>query len=152
MTQRAKINERRIKVTEYLLQGYSEIKIADILGISRETIQRDVKFLREESIKYLRMFPTQEYLFLYKLSVDKLQSYELQLNQLKEDASTENKIRIIRELHKNIDLQVKMLASPMLAHIKYLLKRIEEQFEQLETIQLPNHSIRHRNRDPREMS
>jgi len=145
MKQNKKIGERREKVSEFILQGYSEREISKILEISNKTISRDVKILKKESIKYLRMFPTQEYLFVYKLTVDKLQSYELQLNQLKEKTSTENKIKIIRELHKNVDLQVKMLASPMLYHIKYLLKRVDERFEEMASIKLPNNSIRQRN-------
>ena len=145
MKQNKKIKKRREKVSEFILQGYSEREISKVLGISNKTISRDVKILKKESIKYLRMFPTQEYLFLYKLTVDKLQSYELQLNQLKEKTSTENKIKIIRELHKNVDLQVKMLAGPMLYHIKYLLKRVDERFEEMASIKLPNNSIRQRN-------
>jgi len=148
MKQNKKIEKRREKVSEFILQGYSEREISKVLGISNKTISRDVKILKKESIKYLRMFPTQEYLFLYKLTVDKLQSYELQLNQLKEKASAENKIKIIRELHKNVDLQVKMLASPMLYHIKYLLKRVDERFEEIASIELPNNSIRQRNQNP----
>jgi len=148
MKQNKKIKKRREKVSEFILQGYSEREISKVLGISNKTISRDVKILKKESIKYLRMFPTQEYLFLYKLTVDKLQSYELQLNQLKEKASTENKIKIIRELNKNVDLQVKMLASPMLYHIKYLLKRVDERFEEVASIELSNNSIRQRNQNP----
>ncbi|MCV0372743.1 MAG: hypothetical protein K5793_04225 [Nitrosarchaeum sp.] len=125
MTKNKKIKERREKVLEYLLNGYTEEKISDIFKVSQKTISRDIQILKLESVKYIRVFPIQEYLFLYKLSVDKLQNYEIQLNQLKENTTTENKIKIIRELQKNIELQVKMLASPMLYTVKSLLEYFE---------------------------
>lgn len=42
--------ERRIKVLELLRQGLTETKIAETLGVSRETIVRDVRWLRKNLV------------------------------------------------------------------------------------------------------
>ncbi len=42
--------ERRIKVLELLRQGLTETKIAETLKVSRETIVRDVRWLRKNLV------------------------------------------------------------------------------------------------------
>lgn len=45
---------RRERVSELAVQGFSPVRIADVLGVSRRTIDRDIKYLQETKAEEAR--------------------------------------------------------------------------------------------------
>jgi len=121
--------ERRELVSDYLIHGYPEKKIAEEIGVSIKTIVRDVRAIKDESSRFLRKFSIDEYLYLHKMAIRKIQDYEYRLDSLLPSANTQDKIRIIKELQENVQLQVKIMVNPMVGSLQTLLKVLDEKIE-----------------------
>lgn len=72
------IVKRREEVQELALQGYTQSKIAKLLGVHPQTIHKDVKYLNKRYEKYVAKHP--EYL---KKKLDKILKFIDELNYLK---------------------------------------------------------------------
>ena len=68
--------ERRIKVLELLRQGLTETKIAETLGVSRETIVRDVRWLRKNLVYDFTLI-TNEILSKLHKRIDEMEDRDL---------------------------------------------------------------------------
>lgn len=73
------IAERQFQVNLLLMEALTERAIAKTLGVSRETVVRDVSFLKEESNKWLTEEAKNGFIYHCKLALEKLQRIELDL-------------------------------------------------------------------------
>src|SRR5436853_7882651 len=63
---------RREQVSVLLIKGRNETKIAQELGVSRQTIVRDVSFLKKSSQSWLEGLAKDGFIFEDRLSLDKI--------------------------------------------------------------------------------
>jgi len=83
----------------YLMQGMTEKQISEKLGVSRSTIVRDVKFWRKQNSSWFDGFTKDDgYQFEYRLALERLVNGIYELNNLKEAATTKEKIQIINSI------------------------------------------------------
>jgi len=120
-----KINSRRDRTSSLLIQGYTETKISEILDVSRQTVLRDVKFLKKASQSWLDGLAKDGFIFEYKLCLDKVKERERKLQQLVEDEKDSMKVAsLIRTLNSCTKLYAELLdAAPTIHSIK---KSLEE--------------------------
>lgn len=101
---------RREKVSTLLLKGMSETKIAQELGVSRQTVVRDVSFLKQQSQSWLDGLACGGFVFQYKLSLDKIKDHGIMFEKLLEKTDDMwQKITILKELDRNTKLYIEML-------------------------------------------
>jgi len=80
------IRERRQKVSNLIIKGKTETEIAGILFVHRNTIVRDVSFLKNQSHNWLDGLAKNGFIYEYKLSLDKSRDHERELQKLFEDS------------------------------------------------------------------
>jgi len=116
-TQEQEIEERREKVSQLLLQGFTEVLVAKELGVSRETIVRDVRVLKEEALPWFDDLAGIGFAHEAKLALDKLRQCERWLHELRDQAKTsDEKLKAIRALEENIICQSQYLANGPTVH------------------------------------
>ena len=86
------VSKRREKVSNYLIKGLSEKQISQILKKSRQTIVRDVKFMKDSAQNWLTGLAKNGYVFEYKSCLDKVKTRERKLEELIEKESDPMKI------------------------------------------------------------
>ena len=92
-----------------LRKGMSETKIAETLGVSRQTVVRDVKFLKNNSQDWLDGLARDGFIFEYKLVLDNLKEFDYELAKLYSETSDERlKLDILktRADHKKVFLEL----------------------------------------------
>jgi len=105
MTQEELIKQRQEKVASLLMMGHTEISIAKMLGVSRETIVRDVRELKSMSPQWLDSLAQHGFTFEFKMCLDLLKTLRAKLlDMLQNASSTSEEIKIIREIENNIAL------------------------------------------------
>jgi len=77
-----KTQARLEKVSNFLIQGLSEKEIANKLDVSRQTIVRDVAFLKKTAPHWIDDLAKGGFVFEYKLSIDKLNDIDSKLSAL----------------------------------------------------------------------
>ena len=126
--QEQRIVERRERIAHLLIQGHPETEIAGIVGVSRETVVRDVRHIKMEARGWYSRLATLEYVYEYKLLGDKLKSYEFELHQMKKYAKgIGDRIRITSALQDNILLQYKVLTNPTVNHVMTIINSMEKE-------------------------
>lgn len=115
------------------MQGHTEISIAKQLGISRETIVRDVKVLKDQSFSWLSNLAKDGLCHEFKLVLDELRNLRIQLVELLEITPTVNdRIRLIREIEINCEIYLKyLLDGPGVQIMKIACKHTREDFPSL---------------------
>jgi len=112
-----KISKRREKVVACLRKGVSETKIAEILDVSRGTIVRDVKHLKDSSQTWLDGIAKGGFIFEYKTGLDNIKESRNKLEKLyKESSDIEQKRRIIKSLDDNEKLYLQILGEAPTIH------------------------------------
>lgn len=125
--EKQKLQERREKVSHLLVKGCKQLDMADQLGVSRETIARDVRFLKEQAMTWFKTVSTADYIFEYKILLDKLKDFEFDMRQMiKNSSDNSEKIKIIKPLQDNIELQLKMLTYPVVNNLLKITKGLEQ--------------------------
>lgn len=116
MTQEELIKERQEKVSSLLMTGHTEVAIAKMLGVSRETIVRDVRELKNMSPQWIDSLAQYGFIFEFKLFLDLLKSHRVILQDMLENSSsTLEKLKIIRQIQENIEyFRFIMLEGPTL--------------------------------------
>jgi len=105
MTQEELIKERQEKVASLLMMGHTEVDIAKTLGVSRETIVRDVRELKNMSPQWLDSLAQHGFTFEFKMCLDLLKTLRVKLqNMLQNASSTSEELKIIRAIENNIGL------------------------------------------------
>ncbi len=116
--------ERREKVSMMLSHGYTQIQIAQKLGVNRRTIVRDKAFIIEEAQKWLNGQAKDGFVFETKMALDMLKDTKRQLNEMldQDDLTREERCKLLKQRDFNIHLQLTLLAQgPLVASIrKYL--------------------------------
>jgi len=116
--------ERREKVSMMLSHGYTQIQIAQRLGVNRRTIVRDKTFLKEAAQKWINDLAKDGFVFETKMALDMLKDTKRQLNEMldQDDITREERCKLLKQRDYNIHLQLTLLAQgPVVASIrKYL--------------------------------
>lgn len=104
------IRERREHVAS-LIKFKTEEKIAIELGCSRETIARDIAFLKQSAQVWLDDLAANGFIFEYKAALDELKENRSKLKDLY-NSSTEDfeKRLIVKDSDANIALYIKLLS------------------------------------------
>jgi len=110
------IRERREKIP-FLIREKSETEIADTFGVSRETVVRDVAFLKKSVHLWLEDLTKHGFVFEYKLTLDRLNNYRTKLEKLYDKTEdVPQKISIIKELKEISKLYLELLSETPTIH------------------------------------
>jgi len=111
------IRERRQKVSNLIIKGKTETEIASILCVHRNTIVRDVSFLKKQSHNWLDGLAKNGFIYEYKLSLDKIRDHERELQKLFEDSEDiGQKTQILKALDDNSKLYLELLGETPTVH------------------------------------
>jgi hypothetical protein len=105
------MQERRENVSYLLIQGFTEVEIAKKLGVSRETIVRDVRCLKSLANPWIDDLAKNGFPFEYRLTMDKLKENERGYRKMlqKPDLTVTEELRIRKALDDNICQQFQLL-------------------------------------------
>jgi hypothetical protein len=88
----------------------SETRIAQELGVSRQTVVRDVFFLKQLSQSWLDGLAKGGFVFQFKLALEKIKEHGILLEKLlKKTNDTIKQVVIIKEMDRNTKLYIEML-------------------------------------------
>lgn len=105
MTHDELIKERQEKVASLLMVGHTEVSIAEMLDVSRETIVRDVRELKNMSTQWLDSLAQHGFVLEFKMCLELLKTLRVKLKEMLENTnSTPDKLKIIRAIENNITL------------------------------------------------
>jgi IS30 family transposase len=108
---------RREKVSYRLIKNMSETDIAKELGVARQTIVRDVAFLKKSSHNWLDGLAKDGFIFEYRLGLEKIKTNGAELQKLyKQTNDVWQKIAILKELDQNSKLYLEMLGETPTIH------------------------------------
>lgn len=127
MMKKATIKQRREKVAIFLIKTKTEKEIALKFGVSRQTIVRDVAYLKKESQKWLDDLAKEGFVYEFKLTLDKIRDHERELYGLytKSD-NISQKTQILKALNENAKLYLELLGETPTVHAyKKAMKRIQ---------------------------
>ena len=111
------IRERRQKVSNLIIKGKTETEIASILCVHRNTIVRDVSFLKKQSHNWLDGLAKNGFIYEYKLSLDKIRDHERELQKLFENSEEiGQKTQILKALDDNSKLYLELLGETPTIH------------------------------------
>lgn len=111
------IRERRQKVSNLIIKGKTETEIASILCVHRNTIVRDVSFLKKQSHNWLDGLAKNGFIYEYKLSLDKIRDHERELQKLFENSEDiGQKTQILKALDDNSKLYLELLGETPTVH------------------------------------
>ena len=111
------IQTRREHVSYFLVKGKSETEIAKELGMHRNTIVKDVSYLKEFSQFWIGGLAKNGFLFEYKLALDKVRDHERELQRLYNASNDESlKVQILKSLDENTKLYLELLGESPTIH------------------------------------
>ena len=120
LSKRDAIYQRRKRVAE-LIRTKSEIEISKILNVSRETIVRDISFLKKSVNSWLDDLAKTGFSFEYKLTLEKSKKRtEILENMINTSQDNFEKINIIKELRNEDKFYIDLLSQ---APTVYSLRR-----------------------------
>ena len=119
------IDERREKVAEYLRKSMLEIEMAQQLGVSRQTIIRDISVLKKNAKPWLDGLAKEGFIFEYKMALDKIRDRENYLQKLLDnETDTKMKAQLVKALNNCTKLYISLLSDAPTIHS---LRKIREQ-------------------------
>ncbi len=123
------IQERRQNVSNHLIKGKAETEIANELGVHRNTIVRDVYFLKKQSQNWLDGLAKNGFIFEYKLALAKIRDHESELQKLYNKTNDlGHKIQILKALDDNAKLYLELLGeTPTIHAYKRAIKQVQDQ-------------------------
>ena len=108
---------RREKVAEYLRKNMSEIKIAETLGVARQTVVRDVSDMKKSSQNWLDGLAKDGFIFEYQLSLEKIKEGGARWQSLLDEAKDVwQKIAIMKQIDQNTKLYLELLGETPTVH------------------------------------
>jgi hypothetical protein len=124
----ATIQQRREKVSYYLVKGVPETEMATMLKCSRATVVRDVKQLKDTAQSWLDGLAKDGFIHEYKLALDKVRDHEFELQKLfLTTPDTGHKIQILKALDENAKLYLELLGeTPTIHAYKRAIHRLKE--------------------------
>ncbi len=139
-----KQNSRREKISFLLSMGYQEESIAKDLGVSRRTIVRDVKYLKDSYRKWGLDKLKNDLMFETRLGLDVMKNMRIRLYDLLEEASTfKEKMEAIRELSKNNVAYMNFIFNgPILTQVEEIVQRyLPRDIDDPDVPMIPDHVI-----------
>lgn len=126
---RSAIQIRRQQVAYQLVKGTPETHIAELLGVDRSTIARDVAFIRAEAKGWLDELARDGFIHEYRMALEKIRDHEFELQRLLAEAeNVPQKILILRALDENVRLYLELLGETPAVHAyRRALRRLQEQ-------------------------
>ena len=123
------IQERRQRVSYFLVKGKNESEIAKEIGVHRNTIVRDVSYLKKHAQNWLDGIAKEGFIYEYKLSLDKIRDHERELQKLySQTEETSHKIQILKALDDNAKLYLELLGeTPTIHAYKRAIKQVQDQ-------------------------
>lgn len=94
--------KRRIAVQDLVLSGYTLEKIAEKLNISISTVSRTISKSRKESKQWLINLAQKDMASIYRESLDGLKQDLMHLNELLENESVQNNIKLQLQIRREI--------------------------------------------------
>lgn len=111
------VQKRRQNVSSYLRDGYSEFNIAKTLNVSRQTIVRDVKAIKNAAHSWLDDLANGGFVFEYKLALERIQQSRIKLENLYDEAQDiEQKRRLLKSLDANTKMYLEILGNAPTIH------------------------------------
>jgi len=99
------------------LREKNEIEIANEIGTHRNTIVRDVAFLKKSAGTWLDGLAKDGFIYEYKLGLDKIQDHERELNNLFLGTNqVSEKLQILKALDDNQKLYLELLGETPTVH------------------------------------
>lgn len=99
------VMQRRNNITR--LMAKSVVRPEDIaknLKLDVKTVYDDFKYFKKDSKKWLYGYANEGYVFVTRQTIDSLYDIELELQQLRQNAKTQDdKLKVIRELRETIN-------------------------------------------------
>lgn len=109
--------KRRESVISLLNKNLPEIKIAEMLGVSRQTIVRDVSYLKKTSTTWIDGLAKHDFIFEYRLSLNRIKSRGPELQKLYDETNdVGKKILILKSMDKNDKLYLELLGEAPTVH------------------------------------
>jgi hypothetical protein len=126
---RSAIRARREQVSYYIVKGTPEARIAELLGVSRITIARDVAYIRGGARGWLDGLARDGFIHEYRMALEKLRDHEYGLQKLLDKTDdVAQKLQIIRALDENTRLYLELLGETPAVHAyRRALRKLEEQ-------------------------
>jgi len=123
------IQNRRLNVSYLIIKGKSETEIASEMQVHRNTIVRDVSFLKKHAQNWLDGLAKNGFIYEYKLALDKIRDHEQELQKLFEQTDDiSQKIQILRALDDNSKLYLELLGETPTVHAYRLaIKKAQDQ-------------------------
>jgi transposase len=123
---RSAIKARREKVSQYLVKGTPEARIAELLGVGRATVARDVCHIKNNAREWLDDLARDGFIHEYRLALEKLRDHESELQKMLQKASLAQKIQIFRALDENVRLYLELLGETPTVHAyRRALRKLE---------------------------
>ena len=111
------IQKRREQISFLLVKGKSEAEMANGLNVHRNTIVRDVSYLKKASQNWLDGLAKNGFIFEYKLALDKIRDHEKELQRLYENSNDEHvKVQILKTLDENTKLYLELIGESPTIH------------------------------------
>jgi hypothetical protein len=121
------IQARREKVSYYLLKGTPEARIAELVGVHRNTVSRDLAYFREAAREWLDGLAKDGFIREYQVALDKLRDHEFELQKILPEANVWQRIQILKALDENTRLYLELLSETPAVHaFKRALRRFQE--------------------------
>lgn len=137
MADKKGVQIRREKINQLLIKSVtSPTEIARILGISYDTVQNDIKWLRSQTRPWLSGLALDGFAFDVKIAIERLGGIEKQLEEMREEArknkaSTYEQIAILRELRDTTIVKINAEGEgPVLVTLRKVIRgdfKIEEE-------------------------
>ena len=111
------VQKRRERVSFLLVKGKSETEIAKDLNVHRNTIVKDVSYLKEFSENWLNGLAKNGFIFEYKLALDKIRDHERELQRLYDNSIDDSiKVHILKLLDENTKLYLELIGESPTVH------------------------------------
>lgn len=120
------VAERRMKVSMMMAQSYPKTEITERLGISPETLNRDIAWLQSLNADWLAATAKEGFIFENRMAIEKLKYQEQRLSELRVRCQSDIKdsVMLERAIMDNVKLQLEIIGKgPMLYALNDMLKR-----------------------------
>src|SRR5215813_4413154 len=127
-TKKFHLEERRRQVATLLAQSLTEQEIADILGVDRSTISRDIKVLKQMSQRFVFDLAKSDLAYYYKQCIDGIEEVRRKGWEIFKGSSLIPKdkllaLKVIKECNEAKFALFK--EGPSIMHIKSLEERLQ---------------------------
>lgn len=116
-------------MARHLVKGVPEARIAELLGVHRNTIIKDVAHIRSGAREWLDGLAADDgFIHEYRLALEKIRDHEFELQKLLDNAGTPaQKVRVLRALDENVKLYLELLGETPAVHAyRRAMRKLQE--------------------------